>query len=469
MKIWWKRLLPLMLIAVVALVAACGDDDEGDATSAAESAAADVSSAVESAGSEAESVASEAESAVSEATGEATAAESSAAAPTGGNFKVVSDLPLQGASGAQSKTLVQAMQLYLEQQGGAAGNYAIEFESKDDSTAAAAKWDPTTCSANAQAYAGDDSILGVIGTFNSGCAKLEVPILNQAGVAMLSPANTAVGLTHVGPGSEAGEPDSYYPTGKRNYARVVPSDDFQGAAAAQYMQELGVKSVYILNDKEVYGKGVADATQSAAEKLGITVLANEGYDPKAPNYDALFEQIKGQNPDAVYIGAIIDNNGGQLVKDKVKVLGDNNGVKLIGPDGMLVNDLPTDKQAGEREVHALGGLGPDQIKERGGKAAEFLTAYEGEYGKPEVYTVYGAAAMQAMLKAIEASDGTRESVIETMFKVEVPKEESLLGEAYSFDENGDTTLKDMSVFKVSGTDIPFEKAIAVDASLLQAG
>ncbi len=181
------------------------------------------------------------------------------------------------------------------------------------------------------------------------------------------------------------------------------------------MQELGVKTVYILNDKEVYGKGVANATQSAAEKLGITVLANEGYDPKAPNYDALFEQIKGQNPDAVYIGAIIDNNGGQLVKDKVKVLGDNNGVKLIGPDGMLVNDLPTDKQAGaaaEGMYLTFAGLGPDQIKERGGKAAEFLTAYEGEYGKPEVYTVYGAAAMQAMLKAIEASDGTRESVIE---------------------------------------------------------
>jgi branched-chain amino acid transport system substrate-binding protein len=363
------------------------------------------------------------------------------------------------------------MQLFLEQQGGRAGNFGIEYESKDDSTAAAAKWDPTTCSANAQAYAGDDSVIGVIGTFNSGCAALEIPILNQANVAMVSPANTGVGLTHVGPGSEAGEPDKYYPTGKRNYTRVVPSDDFQGAAAAQFMQEQGVKSVYILNDKEVYGKGVADATASAAEKLGITVLANEGYDPKAPNYDALFEQIKGQNPDAIYIGAIIDNNGGQLVKDKVKVLGDNTTVKLVGPDGMLVNDLPTDEQAGaaaEGMYLTFAGLGPDQIKERGGKAAEFLTAYEAEYGKPEVYTVYGAAAMQAMLKAIEASDGSRESVVDSLFKVTVPKEESLLGEEYSFDENGDTTLKDMSIFKVSGTDIPFEEAIAVDASLLQA-
>jgi len=478
MKTWWKRLLPLMLVAVVALVAACGDDeDEGTTEAAAPTTAAAETSAADTAAADtgaADTGAADTGAADTAATGEATgesAPADTSAPPSGGNFKVVSDLPLQGASGAQSKTLVQAIQLYLERQGNRAGNYGIEYESVDDSTAAAAKWDPTTCSANAQRYAGEENILGVIGTFNSGCAALEIPILNQAGVAMVSPANTGVGLTHVGPGSESGEPDKYYPTGTRNYARVVPSDDFQGAAAAQMMQQLGVKSLYVLNDKEVYGKGVADATAAAAEKLGITILANEGYDPKAPNYDALFEQIKGQNPDAIYIGAIIDNNGGQLVKDKVKILGDNETVKLMGPDGMLVNDLPTDEQAGaaaEGMYLTFSGLGPDQIKERGGAAAEFLTAYEAQFGKPEVYTVYGAAAAQAMLKAIEASDGTREGVVSQLLQVKVPKEESLLGEEYGFDENGDTTLKDMSIFRVKGTDIPFEQAIAVDATLLEA-
>jgi ABC-type branched-subunit amino acid transport system substrate-binding protein len=137
---------------------------------------------------------------------------------------------------------------------------------------------------------------------------------------------------------------------------------------------------------------------------------------------------------------------------------------------MLVNDLPTDKQAGtaaEGMYLTFAGLGPDQIKERGGAAATFLTAYEAKYGKPEVYTMYGASAMQAMLKAIAASDGSRESVVTELFKVKVPKAESLLGEEFGFDANGDTTLKDMSVFRVKGTDIPFEKAIAVDAALLK--
>ena len=442
----WKRLVPAALVVVAMTTAACGGDEEEAATSAAGAAAEGATSAA------------------------GDAAADAAEGGEGKTVKVVSDLPLQGASGAQAKTLVQAMELFLEEQGGKAGNYTVEYESKDDSTAAAGKWDPGTCTDNANEYSEDEDILAVVGTFNSGCAALEIPILNESSTAMVSPANTAVGLTHVGPGSEPGEPEKYYPNETRNYARVVPSDDFQGAAAAQLMEKLGVKSVYILNDKEIYGKGVADATAAASEKLGIKVLANEGYDPKAPNYDAIMEKIKGQNADAVYLGAIIDNNGAQIVKDKVKVLGDNEAVKLIGPDGMFVNDLVTSKGAGasaEGMYLTFAGLGPDQIKERGGSAAEFLTAYEEKYGKPEVYTVYGAAAMQAALKAIEASDGTKESVTEQLLQVKIAKDESLLGEEFGFDENGDTTLKDMSVFRAKGQEIPFDQAIEVDEALLE--
>jgi branched-chain amino acid transport system substrate-binding protein len=427
--------------------AACGGDDEGTASSAVDAAADGASSAV------------------AEATSEAPAE-----GGEGKTVKVVSDLPLQGASGAQAKTLVQAMELFLEEQGGKAGNYTVEYESKDDSTAAAGKWDPGTCTDNGNDYSEDEDLLAVVGTFNSGCAALMLPILNETSTAMVSPANTGVGLTHEGPGSEPGEPDKYYPSGTRNYARVVPSDDFQGAAAAQLMEKLGVKSVYILNDKELYGKGVADATAAASEKLGIKVLANEGYDPRAPNYDAVMEKIKSQGAEAIFLGAIIDSNGAQIVKDKVKVLGDNDAVKLIGPDGMFVNDLPTAKGAGaaaEGMYLTFAGLGPDQIKERGGSAAEFLTAYEEKYGAPEVYTVYGAAAMQVALKAIEASDGTKESVTEQLLQVKIPKDESLLGEEFEFDENGDTTLKDMSVFRVKGQEIPFDQAVEVDEALLE--
>ncbi len=119
----------------------------------------------------------------------------------------------------------------------------------------------------------------MIGTFNSGCAKIEVPIANEASLAYVSPANTAVGLTHEGPGSEPGEPDKYYPSGTRNYTRVVASDDFQGQIDATYMaEELGVTKVYILDDKDAYGKGVADAFEIAAPDAGLEVVGHTGWD-----------------------------------------------------------------------------------------------------------------------------------------------------------------------------------------------
>jgi len=84
----------------------------------------------------------------------------------------------------------------------------------------------------------DKDTIAYIGTLNSGAAKVSIPILNAANLVMVSPANTYVGLTHAGPGTAAGEPGKYYPTGKRNYARVVAADDFQGAADATLAKQL---------------------------------------------------------------------------------------------------------------------------------------------------------------------------------------------------------------------------------------
>ena len=240
---------------------------------------------------------------------------------TGGGgtaVKIVSDLPLQGSSAAQTETMNNAIKLYLDSVGGKVGDFTVSFEAFDDSTAAKGAWDEATCAANARKYAEDESILGVIGTYNSGCAEIEVPIANEASLAYVSPANTAVGLTHVGVGSLPGEPDKYYPSGVRNYARVVASDDFQGQVDAAYMKDkLGVTKVYILDDKEAYGKGVADAFEQAAKDEGMTVAGHTGWDANAQNYKALMTQVKASGADGVYIGGIACLNGGQLVKDKV--------------------------------------------------------------------------------------------------------------------------------------------------------
>lgn len=139
------------------------------------------------------------------------------------------------------------------------------------------------------------------------------------------------------------------PTGKRNYARLSTTDDIQGAAAAQFaFRELHVKSVYVLNDTQAYGQGVAAAFTTEAKKIGITVLSSgasgEGWDVKQSTYEALMLKIKSLKPDMIYVAGVFENNGGQLIKDKVAVLGDNTKVKLMGPNGFTgypdLNKMP---------------------------------------------------------------------------------------------------------------------------------
>jgi branched-chain amino acid transport system substrate-binding protein len=301
-----------------------------------------------------------------------------------------------------------------------------------------------------------------MGTYNSGCAKIIVPILNQApggAMSMVSNANTNPGLTKVW---NPGEPDIYYPKGVRNYARVCTTDDIQGAAAAQFAKELGIKSVYVLNDTETYGQGVAQAFTTEAKKQGLTVLSSgaygEGWDKKQTSYEALFTKIKALKPDMVYVGGIFDNNGGPLVKDKVKVLGDNTVVKLMGPDGFTgypdLNKMP--EAAGM--YLSFAGLSTDLLLANAptGAGAKFVSSYKKAYGKEPVgsYPLYGVAAVQVILAAIAKSNGTRQGVTNAIFSgtgIKIPANASVLGKELVISTlSGDTLAKDVTIEIIKG-------------------
>jgi branched-chain amino acid transport system substrate-binding protein len=215
---------------------------------------------------------------------------------------IASDLPLQGANRSLTTEMAQAVEFVLEQADFKAGGKTIGYQSCDDSTAQAGSWDSAKCSSNARSYANNEDVIGVVGTFNSGCAKLEIPVANRAPggpLAYVSPANTYPGLTISGPGTESGEPDNYYPTGQRNYARVVWNDQFQGAADAEFAKSIGLKNVYVLTDKETYGNGIATLFGQYAKKLGINVLPGtpQAWDKKASSYDAIASKIKQTGAD----------------------------------------------------------------------------------------------------------------------------------------------------------------------------
>jgi branched-chain amino acid transport system substrate-binding protein len=385
----------------------------------------------------------------------------------GGKTLIISsDLPLQGASKDASQATNQAIKLYLEQIGNKVGDYNIEFKEYDDSTAAKGNWDDAQCTKNATEHVQNTDEVAVMGTYNSGCAKIQVPTLNQdpdGPMLMVSHANTNPGLTKPW---DAGEPQKFQPSGKQSYARVITTDDFQGSAAAQFAsQDLKVTKAYILNDNQTYGQGIAKAFADEAAKQNIQVLGNEPWDPKATDYRALFNKIKASGADLVYLAGIYDLGGGQVVKDKVAVLGPNDGaVKLMGPDGFTgYPDLQKLPEA-EGMYLTFAGLTTTQLREAGGAGAELLDAYKAKYGSDPAtnYALYGVAAVQVILQAIEKSDGTRKGVRDAVFDGEgitIPADDSVLGKELKIDTaTGDVNAIDISVVLMKGGQETFFKA-----------
>jgi branched-chain amino acid transport system substrate-binding protein len=408
----WIALWGTLVVALSGTVAACGDDDGGGGGGTADT--------------------------------------------SGGSLNLYSSLPLQGASRPQSEDVINGIKLALQEHGGKAGGFTINYESLDDATAAAGQWDAAQTKANARKVAQDDKAIAYIGEFNSGASANSIPTLNEAGILQVSPSNTALGLTKAGDGAEPGEPDKYYPTGKRTYGRVVPIDTIQGKAQAQYMKDEGVTSVYILDDNEVYGKGVAANTKAAVEDIGIEVAGEDSWDGKAANFRALASKIASSDADAVFTGGIIDNNGPQLYKDLNAAMPE---AKLFGPDGMATVDFT--KEIPE-EVQAVTYLtaptvSPDELPPEGQK---FYADYSKEYGEPEgeidPYAIYGYEAASAVLDCIDEGKDDRQAVIDCFFNIE--NRSSPLG-TYSIDDDGDTTLTTYGAYLAKGGKLVFNKAI----------
>lgn len=358
-------------------------------------------------------------------------------------IKIVSSLPRTGSANAQAQTMVNGIKMALDEVGDQIGLFTIAYEDWDDASPERGQWDPAVEAANAHRAVQDPDIMAYIGTYNSGAAKIAIPILNQASLVMVSPANTYPGLTKPGLG-EANEPAVYRPSGKINYFRVVPADDIQGDVAAQFAKEIGMKKVFVLHDRELYGKGVADVFKRVAGKLGLEIVGYEGIDSKAANFRSLATKIKSTGADLVYFGGTTQTGAGQLAKDLVS---SGVKVKLMVPDGCrenaLIESAGKDNLEGRTYV-TFGGLPPSELK---GKGRDFYEAYKKKFNsEPEAYSVYGYEAAKVVLEAIKrAGKKDREAIRATVAGTK--DFNGALGK-WSFDANGDTSIKIMMVEEI---------------------
>jgi branched-chain amino acid transport system substrate-binding protein len=368
--------------------------------------------------------------------------------------KIVSSLPRTGSAKQQSDTLVRGIRMAIEEAEGRVGPFRVEYLDLDDSTAAAGQWTSEAEAANARRALQDPDVVAYIGTFNSGAAKVSMPILNLGDLLMISPANTAVGLTKPGLG-DPGEPGVYRPTGRLNYTRVVPADDLQGPLSADWAKKRDVKRVYILDDNEVYGKGIADLFDERCREIGIEVVGHDSIDAKAQEFKSLMASVKAARPDLVYFGGTTQSKGGQLAKDMASA-----GITamLMVPDGcreqVFIDSAGATNLEGRCFV-TFGGLPPEKLT---GKGSEFVERYRKRFGElPEAYAVYGYEAACVALHAIrEAGSKDRRAIADQALAIR--DFDGALGR-WGFDANGDTTLRTLTVSVVRDGKFEFEEIL----------
>jgi branched-chain amino acid transport system substrate-binding protein len=312
-------------------------------------------------------------------------------------------------------------------------------------------------------------VIGVIGTYNSGCAAIEIPILNRApggGLAMVSPGNTFVCLTQPSPTlCKRDEPGVYYPSGKRNYARVVPNDAVQGAGLASFAQQAGVRRPFVLiaaDDPTSEGQGRTFA--GAATSLGMQIAGMERYDPNAPGYAPLMQNVRASGADAVVLAAILEQNGAQLIRDKVTALGPNDGaVKLLAFDGFAQQATIVNTGPEAQGMYAsLPAKVPGSLTGSGDVFVKELRAQIPE-NPIEPFAPYAGQAAGVLIDALRTGR-TRSGTIAELFKTRV--EDGITG-SFTITPSGDPEPAPISVQR-AGENFELARTITPPPQLVSA-
>jgi DNA-binding SARP family transcriptional activator/ABC-type branched-subunit amino acid transport system substrate-binding protein len=377
---------------------------------------------------------------------------------------VASDLPLQGGVQVSATQMAQAIHYSLRRRGFRAGRFRVAYQSCDDSVARTGLFDEARCAANARMYAGNPDVVGVIGPLNSPCAVAGLPVLNRAPggpLAMVSPLNSYLGLTRVGPGAPRGELASLYPTGTRNYVRVFPTDDIQAAALAVFARSLGRTRVALVDDGDpTYGAALASAFERAARRLGLDIVVRAHWAPEARSYRGLAARVARTRADVVVLSGLLDNNGAKVVGDLRVRLGRQ--VPLLATDGFTPIPLLL-RQAGRAAngtYVSLSGLTVARLGPRGRRFARAFSATQPGI-EVEPSAIYAAQAAEVMLDAIGRSNGTRASIVEQLFATSI--RDGLVG-GVAFDAAGDMTQAPITILRAERSNGPpaaggFEDAI----------
>ena len=362
-------------------------------------------------------------------------------------FLIASDLPLQGGSRANALSIIGAIQLVLRRHSFKAGRYPVGYQFCDDATAQAGGFEYEKCASNASTYVKHQRVLGLIGAYNSDCSFVQIAITNRASLAMISPSNSAIGLTRASPSSARGQLPRLYPTGRRNYVRIHPADDIQAAASAIFARQIACKAIFVLDDGGGgYALDMAESFARAAGRLRLQVAGARRWDPGAASYRTLARAIGRSRADCVFLAGQVYSNGGRLLRDLRASLGPE--VPILASDGFArVEDVVEVTGAAARGLYvSVPGVPTERLGPAGEQFLRRLRGTRPAGAEPNLYWgAYGAQAAELLLEAIARSDGTRSSVTRQLLATRARN--GILGDI-RFDQNGDVVPSAITILRV---------------------
>jgi branched-chain amino acid transport system substrate-binding protein len=379
----------------------------------------------------------------------------------GGSLTIYVSVPLQGASRVQGRAVVDGANLALDAIHSRIGRYHLTMRPLDDSTALSHEWNPGQTELDARLATANRTTIGYVGDLNSGASAISIPLLNRFLIAQVSPASTAVGLTTDAAGSDPGEPEKYYPTGIRTFARVVPSDAIEAAVQVALQRDEGCHKVFVLDDGEVDGFDTAASFAVAAQPAGLDVIANQIYDKTAKNYTALAHSVATSGADCVLISAITENHAVALTR---ALLAANPNDQIFGTAGLAETTYADPAQGGipltlDSHVQLTSPALAARLYPPAGR--QFLKRYAARYGTPEPDAIFGYEAMGLLLSAVDRAtagghiDAVRSLVAKALLSTR--DRAGAIG-TYSIKHDGNTTLDRYGIYGIRDGQLEFLRA-----------
>jgi branched-chain amino acid transport system substrate-binding protein len=375
----------------------------------------------------------------------------------GSQLAVYSSLPLQGPDAQASQQIVDGEKLALADARGRAGDFKVGFVSLDDANPASGQWSPGVTATNAKTAADDTSTIAYIGDYDSGATAVSLPLMNAASILQLSPASPYVGLTS---SLDAGqdEPERFYPTGRRTFARLQPGDPAQAVAQARLMRLLDVHSVYVLDDQDPFELPLADIVAREAARAGVKVLAHDSVSmPPGATFAGEVEKVLESHAQAVFLAASAGAGPATLWRELHHA---DPGLLLLGSNDLASGSFTAHIGTAAAVTYlTTPTLAPDQYP---ASARAVLSDYRKTFGSEGgAEALYGYEAMTLVLDAIRsagAHGNDRQTVIERV--LDTRDRDSVIGD-YSIEADGESTISRYGVDRVVGGEPAFLRAVDV--------